>query len=107
MWDPTFPWDRPAPTFIPVYMVEVEMDGGYLDIRSLGAEVRRAAGHLKRGGEEIRFIRVVFVPEQGACLVLLEAGSAALARRAVSQAGVRIRKVGRVLRETQRMGGRA
>jgi hypothetical protein len=49
---------------------------------------RRAARELSREGTPVRYLRSIFVPEDETCLVLLQAGSADVAREAARRAAL-------------------
>ncbi|MGH2786108.1 MAG: nickel-binding protein [Actinomycetota bacterium] len=75
------------------YVVEVEMMGGYPDVHELSARVRAAAGAMQVAGTNVRFVRTVFVPEDGACLLVFEATSEQAALEATAAAGLGVAQV--------------
>ena len=53
----------------------IPVENGYADIQTLSDRARSAAGDLSRKGRPIRFLRSLFVPEDGTCYLLFESGS--------------------------------
>jgi hypothetical protein len=69
------------------YLVELtQSKSGFDDIQALAARSRTACDELSREGTPVRFLRSVFVPEDGSCFLLLEAPSAQDAGLAVRRA---------------------
>jgi hypothetical protein len=60
---------------------------------------RVAADELTQGGEPIRYVRAIFVPEDETCFFLYEAGSADVVRAAAARAGLRSGRVTEALGE--------
>ncbi len=54
---------------------------------------RRAADELTREGEEVRFLRSIFVPEDETCFYLYEAASVEVVREAARRAGLAFERV--------------
>jgi hypothetical protein len=62
---------------MPVYMVERNLNGISMD--ALGAAQSKAietAAAMRSSGSEIRYLRSTFVPENGQCMCLFQAGDA-------------------------------
>jgi uncharacterized protein DUF4242 len=73
------------------YLVELTRpDAGWEDIQAMTASLRSAAEEL---GGSVRFLRSVFVPEDGSCLLIYEAPSAAAAEEAASRAQLAVERV--------------
>ena len=79
------------------YVVEVALDGGYLDVRGLSLRARAAAEAVSASADVVRFVRTVYVPEDDACLLILEAGTAGAARDVAAAAGMRVTRVSQTL----------
>lgn len=62
---------RTVPTT--TYLARVEPTPGWTDIQALADEARRAAVVLVARGRSVRFLRVLVVPEDGACFLVVEA----------------------------------
>ena len=59
------------------YLVElVPPVGGLEGIQALAARARRASDELSKEGVGVRFLRSVFVPEEGQCFLLFAGDSA-------------------------------
>jgi Protein of unknown function (DUF4242) len=77
------------------YLVELDPpDTDWADIQALTARSRAASDELSQHGTPVRFLRSVFVPEDGKVYLLFEGPSEAAVREAASRAGL---GVGRVL----------
>jgi len=61
---------------------------GWGAVTDLGARARRAGEQLQAEGRAVRFVRAVFVPEDGTCLCVYEAGSADDVREAARRAAL-------------------
>ena len=73
------------------YLVELTRpDAGWEDIQALTASLRSAAAEL---GGSVRLLRSVFVPDDGSCLLIYEAPSAAAAEEAARRGEVGIGRV--------------
>ena len=72
------------------YVVEVAVEGGYPDVRRLSTRARAGA---TASGPRVRFLRTVYVPEDGVCLLIFEARTADAAREAAATAGLSVRQV--------------
>lgn len=81
------------------YLVELTPDGnGVDDIQALAARCRAASEELSRSGTPVRFLRSVFVPEDGTCLLLFEGPSAPAVEEAGRRAALPLRRVSGTLR---------
>lgn len=72
-----------------VFMVERSLPG--ISMEQLGGAQKAAIDtcrDLSSQGEDVRYIRTTFVPEESHCMCLFEASDAALVRRANDQAGL-------------------
>jgi len=75
--------DRQRPTR---FLVELERPSdGWGELQAVTARARAAADQLTAEGLSVRFLRAIFVPEDGSCCFLYEAGSS----EAVGEAGRR------------------
>jgi len=61
---------------------------GWGRLPELTARARTASEALRAEGADVRFVRSVFVPEDGACFYLFEAASADVVREAARRAGM-------------------
>jgi hypothetical protein len=76
------------------YTVEVRVpDMGWADLQRTTALARQATDQLRREGEQVRFLRSIFVPEDGACFFLYEGSSAEAVRAAARRARLGVRRV--------------
>jgi hypothetical protein len=76
------------------YTVEVRVpDIGWADLQRTIALARQATDQLRREGEQVRFLRSIFVPEDGACFFLYEGSSAEAVRAAARRARLGVRRV--------------
>lgn len=67
------------------FLVELAEGTGVLSaIQGLADQARDAAEEAAMSGLHVRFLRLVFVPEDGACFLLFEAESEEAVRRAVA-----------------------
>ena len=57
------------------------------------AELALGARALAREGQQVRFLRSIFVPEEETCFYLYEASSAEAVRAAAARAGLRFHRV--------------
>ena len=70
------------------YMVELQLpETRWCDLQATTAQARQATDELRREGAEVRFLRLIFVPEHRACFFLYEGSS----ERAVTDAARRAR----------------
>ena len=80
------------------YLVElIPAENGYADIRALSDRARSAAGDLSRKGRPIRFLRSLFVPEDGTCYLLFESESMQAVLEAGRIAALRLGSVSQTL----------
>lgn len=76
------------------YVVELSTPGrGWSDIQSIGVRARGACEELRKSGTAVRFLRSVFVPEDGSCFLLFEAASAEDAGLAAARAELGVESV--------------
>ena len=81
------------------YTVEVRVpDSGWADLQRATALARQATDDLRREGEQVRFLRSIFVPEDGACFFLYEGPSAEAVRAAAVRAQLGVGRVDAALR---------
>lgn len=59
---------------------------GWTDLEGATARARRAADEMRGEGIQVRFLRSVFVPEDGTCFFLFEGSSGRHVREAVARA---------------------
>lgn len=79
----------PEPQPWPRYLVELSRElATFADVRDLADRARRGAGDASLAGAPVRFLRVVFVPDDGTCLLLYEAAAASAVTTAVLLAGL-------------------
>jgi hypothetical protein len=88
------------------YLVELRPPkSGFEDIQSLGADSRAASEELSRSGTPVRFLRSVFVPEDGSCLLVFEAESDEAVRDACRLAAIVPNRVSEALDAEPRQEG--
>lgn len=76
------------------YTVELRLPRGErADIRNATARARQASIELRREGKQIRFLRSIYVPEDGACFFLYEGSSAQAVRAAAHRAELGVMRV--------------
>ncbi len=81
------------------YTVELRLPrGGRADIRNATARARQATIELRREGNQVRFLRSIYVPEDGACFFLYEGSSAQAVRAAALRADLGVTRVDEALR---------
>jgi hypothetical protein len=68
-------------------------EAAHEDIRLLSERCRQACERLAERGTPVRFLRSVFVPEDGRCLLVYEAGSAEAVVDAVISADLGAKRV--------------
>jgi hypothetical protein len=68
-------------------------DGGRVDIGELAGRARAACDAMAIEGIHVRLVRSVFVPEDGSCLLVVEASGAAAVRSATERAGLVVERV--------------
>ena len=77
-----------------VYMVERDLKG--ISMEDLGNAQKAAiakAGEMSSAGNEVRYIRSTFAPEDGRCMCLFEAKSAGDVKRLNDEAGLPYNRV--------------
>ena len=80
------------------YTVEIRLpDSGWNDLQRATSRAKRAAEDLRREGAHVRFLRSIYVPEDGACFFLYEGPSARTVRAAALRAELGIRRVAAAL----------
>jgi hypothetical protein len=81
------------------YTVEVRIpETGWADLQQAAAQARQATEELRREGAQVRFLRSIFVPEDGACFFLYEGSSADAVKAAALRARLGVRRVDEALR---------
>lgn len=106
---PGSPSGRP-PESATRYLVELAIPvGGLTAVQTLAERARRGATWAMRNGVRVRFLRVVFVPEDGSCFLLYEGASELAVRSAVAGAGIDVATIADTLaaggQDRQRPGG--
>lgn len=72
-----------------IYMVERDLKGIAMeDLAGAQQAAIAKAAEMRDGGTDIRYIRSTFAPEDGRCMCLFEAGSAADVKRLNDDAGL-------------------
>lgn len=80
------------------YLVELAAPpGGWETMQELTARARAGADALSARGPRVRFLRSIYVPEDGSCFFLYEAESSQLAGEAARQAELDVLTVGEAL----------
>lgn len=79
------------------YLVELESPESVFDIQSVGARSRAASKEVSRHGMAVRFLRSVFVPEDGSCLLIFEGDSIEAVTEACTRAAIDVGRVSRTL----------
>lgn len=88
----------PLPESLTRYLVELSDTGGALaSVQALADRARRAAAEVSQEGTRVRFLRVVFVPEDGSCFLLYEGESEQAVNRAVASGEIGVRRVAHAL----------
>ena len=81
------------------YLVELTpARNGFDDIQALAAQSRAACRELTRQGTPVRFLRSVFVPEDGTCFLLFEAATAGVVEELGRRAALRVGPASEALR---------
>jgi hypothetical protein len=79
-------------------MVEFQLpETGWCDLQATTAQARQATNELRREGAEVRFLRLIFVPEHRACFFLYEGSSEQAVTDAARRARLGIRRVAAAL----------
>ena len=68
-------------------------DNGFEDIQALSARSRAACEEVSTDRASVRFLRSVFVPEDGSCFLLFEASSAPDMEKVAGLAAMPVRRV--------------
>jgi hypothetical protein len=88
------------------YTVELRLPrNGSADIRDATERARQATQQLRREGQQIRFLRSIYVPEDGACFFLYEGSSARAVKAAALLAELGVMRVDEALRLDFEEGG--
>ena len=74
-------------------MVESYLPASRCDIDEVAVRARAAAEELAAEGASLRYVEAILVPEDEMCLLIYDAGSAALAREASRRAGIPFERV--------------
>jgi hypothetical protein len=76
------------------YLVELHRPlGGWEELQDVAARVRAAAEQLSGEGTPVRFLRSIFVPEDGSCFFLYEGPSADAVGEAGRRAALAVERV--------------
>ena len=79
--------------------VEVRVpEAGWAHLQHATARARQATDELRREGEPIRFLRSIFVPEDGAWFFLYEGPSAESVQAAAKRARLGVRRIDETMR---------
>ena len=71
------------------FLLELKADdNGFADIQAMSDRSRAACAQMSAENLPVRFLRSLFVPEQGTCFLLFEAGSAPAVAEAARRAAV-------------------
>lgn len=82
------------------YLVELAPpETDWEDIQALAARSRAASDELREDGTPVRFLRSVFVPEDGKVYLLFEGPTEAAIREAAARAGFGVESVAEALRQ--------
>jgi hypothetical protein len=71
------------------YTVEVIGQGGWTNLQAAADRARHAARSMQVEGTPVRFLRSIFMPEDGSCLFLYEGPSADVVATAARRAQLR------------------
>lgn len=74
---------------------------GWGDLQQATARARRVAEQMQAEGRPVRFLRSIFVPEEGACFFLYSGPSAAAVGEAARRAELGVRQVKKTITEVQ------
>ncbi len=86
------------------YLVEVmPAPGGDPHIGELVARSRAACEAVSEEGVPVRLLRSVFVPEDGSCLLVFEAGTEDAIRLATERARMPVDRISEAIRATERL----
>lgn len=85
------------------YLVDVMPPSGeLLDVQALASRIRASCTQLSSEGMPVRFLRSVFVPEDGSCLLVFEAASAEDVRLASERADLPPSRISRAIAQVRR-----
>lgn len=84
---------------MPEYAVEMYMARDAADAADAARRARRAAEDMAREGASVRFVRLLFMPEDETCFLLFEARDMTLVRAAAEQAGLQVDRVAETVSE--------
>jgi hypothetical protein len=80
------------------YLVElIRPESGFDDVQAVTARSRAACVELTRSGTPVRFLRSIFVPEDGSCFFLFQAPTPDAVREAAALAQLGIERVRRTI----------
>lgn len=95
--------DEPEQPCLARYLLELEQPyDGWRQLQLLTARARTGAEELSAEGLPVRFLRSIFVPEDGTCFFLYEAGSADTVGAAARRAQLAIRRIDPSIRISER-----
>ena len=95
------PVGETRPDSLTRYLVELSDSESLLEgVQALAGRARRAAAQVTQEGTRVRFLRVVFVPDDGSCFLLYEAESEQAINKAIASGEIRVRRVARTLEPT-------
>ena len=81
------------------YTVELRLPRtGWADLQGAAARARRASDQMRREGEQVRFLRSIFIPEDDTCFFLYEGPSAQSVRAAAMRAELGVLRIDEALR---------
>jgi len=81
------------------YTVELSLPRtGWADLQEAATRARQATDEMRREGEQVRFLRSIFVPEDDTCFFLYEAPSAQSVRAAAMRAELGVLRVDEAMR---------
>lgn len=87
------------------FLVElVPARDGFDDIQAVTARSRAACRDLAAQGTDVRFLRTVFLPEDGTCLLLFDAPSAGAVEEASRRASLGVGPISEVVRNPAARG---
>jgi hypothetical protein len=89
-------------TMLAYYTIELARPpDGWVRLQELSAHAREATVQMQGEGIPVRFLRLIFVPEDGACFHLYEAASADVVREAARRAALPFQRVAGVVTESK------
>ena len=76
------------------YTVELRPpEAGWSELQAATARVRQIAAEMRREGRPVRFLRSIFVPEDGTCFFLLEGPTRKSVQDAAARAGLGVEQM--------------